>query len=358
MITWKNVSVKLGELKPWEENPRFSTKEQAQRLIESWKEFGQVETIAIGPGNEVYDGHQRLSALFAVYGPDYEVDARQSSRELTDEERRKLVVALHSGATGDWNWDELANWDTEELVSWGMDEKALKAWNKNAASLKQMLASEEEPKEQEEEDNFPVIYRVPDAVWGSDNEYGIPLLDLSMQATCLEAPFAGWGTFSRKNKMTGTYHFYVEDYRFDNLWKHPEDVVNSACHSVVEPNFSIYDDMPRAVALYQVYKKRWISRWLQSVGVTIFVDCNISMRYADLRFIGVPKGWKAYCTRAYSDHLDETELEYLQALEHSESDSIIFVCYGGGKKAEEMSKKYNWIWYPDQESKIAEVKNG
>jgi hypothetical protein len=67
--------------------------------------------------------------------------------------------------------------------------------------------------------------------------------------------------------------------------------------------------------------------------------------------MGVPVGWKAYCTRAYSDRLDETKLEYEQAKKHAESD-ILFVCYGGGRKAEELSKEYGWIWYPDQETKL------
>lgn len=141
-ITWQNITVKLGELKPWSSNPRMSTKAQARRLLESWNDFGQVETIAVSPSFQVYDGHQRLSALLTVYGRDYEVDARQSSRELSDEERRKLVVFLHSGAVGDWNWDELANWSTPELIGWGLDADLLKSWNNDANALKEMLTAE------------------------------------------------------------------------------------------------------------------------------------------------------------------------------------------------------------------------
>ncbi len=140
--------------------------------------------------------------------------------------------------------------------------------------------------------------RVPDAIWGTDNDYGIPVLDASMQALCLEAPFTAWGTVSRKDTMKGTYHFYVEDYRFENIWKTPLDIANSACVSVIEPNFSVYDDMPRAVAIWQIYRKRWISRWLQAAGIRIFVDMNISERHEDLRLFGVPAGWKSYAARS------------------------------------------------------------
>ena len=158
--------------------------------------------------------------------------------------------------------------------------------------------------------------------------------------------------------MTGTYHFYVSDDRFEALWRDPIDVANSACNALVEVNFSVYDDMPRAVAIWQMYRKRWLSRWFQTVGIPIIVDLNISHRHDDLRFIGVPKGWKAYATRAYSERLDETVKEYKQAVEHAGGETILFACYGGGKAAEALSKEHGWIWYPDQQTAMREAGNG
>jgi hypothetical protein len=258
----------------------------------------------------------------------------------TDKRARQLAYADNKIAEVDLAWkpEQIAiDFEPLELGEWGF------------ASLP--------PIDNEEETDELELLRVPDAVWGTNNEYGIPMLDLSMQAACLEAPFAGWGTMPRKNKMHGTYHFYVEDYRFENIWKNPLDIANSQCAAVVEPNFSVYDDMPRAVAIWQMYRKRWLARWLQSVGIRVFVDMNISERHADLRIIGVPSGWRAYCTRAYSERLDAVEREFQAALEHSRSESILFVVYGGGKKAEELSKTYGWIWYPDQQTN-KEVKHG
>ena len=83
-VTWSNVQVTLGELQPWADNPRLSSKRQAQRLLDSWRQFGQVQTVAIGPSNEVYDGHQRLSVLKAAYGPAHEVLALQSDPPAPD----------------------------------------------------------------------------------------------------------------------------------------------------------------------------------------------------------------------------------------------------------------------------------
>lgn len=99
-LVWAPVRVRIGDVQPWERNPRQMRKEQAKRLLQSWREFGQVQTIAIGPNNEVYDGHQRLSALLAAYGPDYEVLALQASRPLTESERERLTLIVAAERQG------------------------------------------------------------------------------------------------------------------------------------------------------------------------------------------------------------------------------------------------------------------
>lgn len=96
-IEWTNARRKLGELVPNPDNPRFIREANARRLAASVDEFGQPETIAIGPANELYNGHQRHAAWLERYGPDYEVDVRVASRPLTHDEWRKLVVILHDG---------------------------------------------------------------------------------------------------------------------------------------------------------------------------------------------------------------------------------------------------------------------
>jgi hypothetical protein len=48
-IKWTNTTVRLSDLKPWEENPRQSTPAEARRILQSMTDFGQVQTIAISP---------------------------------------------------------------------------------------------------------------------------------------------------------------------------------------------------------------------------------------------------------------------------------------------------------------------
>ena len=118
-IYWTNERRKLRDLIPWPRNPRQIKADQAKRLVESLDEFNQVETFAIGPQNEVYNGHQRLAAWADKYGPDLEIDVRVSSRPLSEKEREKLTIFLHKGAAGEWNFDVLSEWDVPDLLKWG-----------------------------------------------------------------------------------------------------------------------------------------------------------------------------------------------------------------------------------------------
>lgn len=145
-LIWTPVKVRLGQIRPWSLNPRMSSKAQAQRLIKSERELGQIQTLAVSPFTDgyvdLYDGHQRVSAWLTIKGADFEVLALQSNRPLTEDERRKVSILLHT-ATGAWNWDALSAWSAADLQEWGMDKDTLKGWGEDVSNLKQMLQAEQ-----------------------------------------------------------------------------------------------------------------------------------------------------------------------------------------------------------------------
>ena len=142
--TWTATTITLSKLKPWERNPKRISKAHAARLLDLWERLGQFQTIAIGPGGEVYDGHQRLSVLKAKHGGGYVVQVLQASRPLTEAEREELTIAAHSGTTGAWDWDALAGWDADNLQSWGFDTETLTNWQTDIGALRTMIETEQE----------------------------------------------------------------------------------------------------------------------------------------------------------------------------------------------------------------------
>lgn len=133
------MTIALSKLKPWERNPKRISKAHAARLLDLWERLGQFQTIAIGPGGEVYDGHQRLSVLKAKHGGSYVVQVLQASRPLTEAEREELTIAAHSGTTGSWDWDALSGWDAGDLQAWGFDGELLAGWQTDIGALRTMI---------------------------------------------------------------------------------------------------------------------------------------------------------------------------------------------------------------------------
>lgn len=122
-ITWTNDTRKLSDLVPWEHNPKRMTKKQAEGLRLSIERFGFAVPFLVSPDGDIYDGHQRQALMGAIkqYGPDAVVDVRVSSRPLTDDERRELVVRLKQNQAG-WDFDMLPNlYEREELLEWGFE---------------------------------------------------------------------------------------------------------------------------------------------------------------------------------------------------------------------------------------------
>jgi hypothetical protein len=183
---------------------------------------------------------------------------------------------------------------------------------------------------------------VPDATFPSDNKFGIPTLDIAQQAIYAEGSIRAWGSLSRKNRHQGTWHFYVDDYKFAKVWEDPHQLTNTKSAAVVEPNYSSNDQTPLAMFLWSVYKKRWLSRYWQSCGVRTYVDLNVAKPFEQHNLLGVPKGWKAYATRAADNDLKTLNRHAALAKAHAGGDILLLVC-GGGKKVGQLCRDNLWI---------------
>lgn len=197
---------------------------------------------------------------------------------------------------------------------------------------------------------------VPDALYPSDNEYGIPSLRLDMQALTCNAPVAIWGSGGRARPIKGTCLFYTEDYRFSRLWVDPNALLRTGCPIAGELNFSIYDDTPLAIAAYNVYRKRWVARYWQDNGVRIFVDLNVSARHRSLNLLGVPGGWNSFCTHGYSARVHLIEDELITARMISKRNDPLFVVYGGGRDVVRECQRLGVLHINERSNEVKNVK--
>lgn len=91
----------------------------------------------------------------------------------------------------------------------------------------------------------------------------------------------------------GAVHFFLDDYRFETAFSAPERTVGRvlAVGGALEPNFSIYWDMPRVAQMWNTYRSRWCGAFWQSKGVKVIPTvCWGPPDTFDFVFDGVPLG--------------------------------------------------------------------
>ncbi|NBW15726.1 MAG: DUF4417 domain-containing protein [Caulobacteraceae bacterium] len=183
-------------------------------------------------------------------------------------------------------------------------------------------------------------WTVMDWLWPSDNEYHIPLL-APADDYGVDLPVVAWGSIGRSRSMPGTFQFYVDDYRFDRLWKAPHAPIDTGCKSLVEPNVSLFDQTPRAAAIWAVYRKRWLARYWQSRCRRVWVDLNVPAAFQSLNLLGVPAGWKHFATRGYDRRLHSLDNEYHVARNHNGNATLLVI--GGGSSVAEWCRAHEQV---------------
>lgn len=325
-------------------NWRIHPQGQQDALHGVLSEVGWVQNVIVNrnTGNLI-DGHARV--MLADRNEEKTVPVTYV--DLSESEEALILASLDPIAA-------LAATDKEKL------EELLRDCNTGSAGLQAMLAELAEdnqiipgdddsrdpfgPDGDDEEDTTNELpMHCGDYKFPTDNEYGIPTLKLDMQVQACELPMIRWGSISRNDKFPGgTYHFYTDDYKFTNLWKDPSVLPQFGCRSAIEPNWSTGDNFPRSLVLWCTFRKRWMARYWQENGVRIMVDLNVDDVNAADNLIGVPRGWKAYCTRGYADFVDSINRQYEIAGEHAGCDPL-FVVYGGVNQIAKECQRRGWV---------------
>lgn len=66
-------------------------------------------------------------------------------------------------------------------------------------------------------------------------------------------------------------HFFVDDYQFNRVWTQPDAYTErlKQFQAVCAPDFSTYTDFPKALQIYNHYRKHWLGKYWQTQGVTV-----------------------------------------------------------------------------------------
>jgi hypothetical protein len=67
------------------------------------------------------------------------------------------------------------------------------------------------------------------------------------------------------SKKLKTVHFFLDDYKFDEVWKNPKAQLErlSQYTQLLSPGFSLYSDMPEPLQIYNTFRNRWCAAYWQ-----------------------------------------------------------------------------------------------
>ncbi len=140
----------------------------------------------------------------------------------------------------------------------------------------------------------------------------------------------GYDKINQSNNYDKIVHFFLDDYRFENIYNNPENKVETLkkYKAVLTPDFSMFVEMPIALQLFSTFKNRWVGAYLQEQGISVIP----TVRWGDLTsfnfcFDGIEKGSiVAVSTIGIKKEKSHFILGYNEMLSRIKPSKII--CYG------------------------------
>ena len=125
-------------------------------------------------------------------------------------------------------------------------------------------------------------------------KYGMPLIkkqDIKLSENTK--------SFNNRNTECVTIHFFIDDYQFDRLWNNPERYIEmfKKYEYICSPDYSLFLDFPKALQIYNTYKKQYLGAYYQSYGIRVIptVSWSDEESYAWC-FDGIEKGSCVACS--------------------------------------------------------------
>lgn len=125
--------IKIEEVVPNSNNPRYIKDEAFKKLVNSIKEFPQmleIRPIVVNEEMVTLGGNMRLRACKEAGLKEVPVIVVKG---LSEKAQREFIIKDNVGY-GEWDWEMLANeWDVDELGEWGLevwrDEEKESTWD-------------------------------------------------------------------------------------------------------------------------------------------------------------------------------------------------------------------------------------
>lgn len=273
---------KINELKPYEFNTKIHTEDQVSVIANSIEKFGFRQPIVIDKEGCVIVGHGRLQAAKKLGLKEVPCVIAD---DLTEDEVRAYRIADNKANESEWDFKALEKELGEismDMSDFGMD--GIDLYN------------------DEEEDDFAGmtqrrvanILNLEKVQYEGVGKYEVPALKPVYNLPKIKKWIGFNEVLSDKNPEGKAVHFFIDDYQFIRTWNSPEKYIDKLRQyvCVASPDFSTYGDMPMALQIFNHYRKQWVGKYFQDMGIIVIptVRCSTNPKSLEWYLDGIPKG--------------------------------------------------------------------
>lgn len=136
---------------------------------------------------------------------------------------------------------------------------------------------------------------------------------------------------SVKNPKNKSVHFFLDDYQFTRVWTNPDKYIPvlQQFKYVLTPDFSLYMDFPKALQIYNHYRKHWLGAFWQTYGINVIPTiCWSDEESFDWCFDGEPRNSVVAVSSVGTQKSKECKqrflIGYMEMINRLEPTQIIF----------------------------------
>lgn len=166
-------------------------------------------------------------------------------------------------------------------------------------------------------------------IFNGAGDYGIPQIEATKYEQCEFIPFNY--ASGCKDKSDRGCHFFIDDYQFQRLWNKPDKYMEmlKGFKYVTSPDFSTYTDFPKALQIYNHFRKHWVGAYMQLHGIDVIPTISWSDEDSfEWCFDGEPEGGAvAVSSVGVMNSNERTELfmnGYREMMKRLEPETVLF----------------------------------
>ncbi len=257
-----------------------------QQIKKSIIEFGFNDPLAIDENNVIIEGHGRFFALKELGYTECEC-IRLSHM---NEQQKKGYILVHNkltmntGYNSDILQEELADITDIDMGEFDFEVKFDDDEHNEDKEFKDSGYFGDERERTVNNYNLREFDSIE-----SIGYYQMPTLD---PCNYIPDDIIGFNQMlSTKNTNVGI-HFYIDDYQFERVWQSPDIYIDKMkkYQCVFTPDFSLYQEMPMAMKIWNIYRSRLIGQMCQRKGIKVIPTVSWCEKETfDFCFDGLPE---------------------------------------------------------------------